>query len=244
MRLEPRSSPRERESAFDPHLQPAYPFDKDTYVFMARSARLPVKLTPAPPRGRYDRHRSAEERDRDRLERLLIATALELCARGPERSTVSGVVRRARMGRNSFYRHFSALGPAHAAARQQARRMVERSLERAEREARTPLEQLRALGRAWLGIITSHPAHARLLLDSQRDAGPGSNRVVAVLAAHLGPVLAAARQIGAASTPADSLRLEAIAGAWEAVGRACAERRADAEDAHSLLVDLAVRAVR
>jgi AcrR family transcriptional regulator len=233
------------ELPFDRDLHVPQPFDKDAFVLRARTARLSVKLTPAPPRGRYDRHRSAQERDRDRLERLLTATALELCARGPERATVAGVVRRARMGRNSFYRHFPALGPAHAAARQQARRLVERTLERAEHEACTPLEQLRALGRAWLGIIADHPAHARLLLDCQRDhTGPSPNRVVAVLAAHLAPVLAAARQIGAASTPADSLRLEAIAGAWEAVGRACAERRADAETAHSLLVDLAVRAVR
>jgi len=169
-----------------------------------------------------------------------MATALELGARGPERSTVAGVVRRARMGRNSFYRHFSALAPAHAAVRQQARHLIQRSLERAEREARTPLEQLRALGRAWLGTIARHPAHARVLLDHQRD----SNRVAALLAAHLAPVLAAARQVGAVSMAADSLRMDAIAAAWEAVGRACVERRADAETAHSLLVDLAVRAVR
>jgi AcrR family transcriptional regulator len=200
-----------------------------------------MKLTPAPPRGQYDRHRTARERDRDRLERLLIATALELGARGPERSTIAGVVRRARMGRNSFYRHFPALAPAHAAVRQQARYLVERSLERAQREARTPLEQLRALGRAWLGAIASHPAHARVLLD---HAAPSPNRVAAVLAAHLGPVLAAAQQVGAVSTAADSLRLEAIAGAWEAIGRAFVERRADTQIAHSLLVDLAVRAVR
>jgi AcrR family transcriptional regulator len=199
---------------------------------------LPVKLTPAPPRGQYDRHRTAHERDRDRLERLLLATALEFGARGLERSTVAGVVRRARMGRNSFYRHFTALAPAHAAVQQQARHLIERSLQRAGREACTPLEQLRALGRAWLGVITSHPAYARVLLDQQRD------RVAAVLAAHLGPVLAAARQVGAVSTAADSLRLEAIAAAWEAAGRACVERRADADTAHSLLVDLAVRAVR
>jgi AcrR family transcriptional regulator len=212
---------------------------------MARAAGLPLRVVPAPARGRYDRHRTAAERDRDRLERLLMATALELCARGPDCATVTGVVDRARMGRNSFYRHFRGLGPAHAAVCQHARRTLERNLDQATRVACTPLEQLRALARAWLGTVTGHSAHVRLLLDGQRGpSGPGSNRIVTLLATHIAPVLAAARRSSAASITADALRLEAIAGAWEAIGLACLERRADLGTAHALLVDVAIRAVR
>ncbi len=217
---------------------------KNAKVLMTPS-RLGLKLVPAPARGRYDRRRSARERDRDQLERLLAATALEIAARGPARSTVGGVIRRARTGRNSFYRHFAGLTQACAAARQHARQLLESQLRHAEREARTPLERLRALGPAWLGIVTAYPAQARLLLDSPADrVGPNMNRVANLLAVYLAPPLAAARQIGAAATAADPLRLEAVAGAWEAVGRACLERRVDPASGQGLLVDLTVRAVR
>ena len=115
----------------------------------------------APGRGQYDRaltrvQRQAEQRDR------LVQAAAHAYATGP--LTISRVVNAAGVGRNTFYEYFD--DPEHALALVEAQAL--RSLEqRASHEldaARTPLEKLRALARAWFAELEADPLAFRVAL--------------------------------------------------------------------------------
>lgn len=120
----------------------------------------PIQL-PAPGRGGYDRSLSRSERDAQHRERLLLAAA-EVLADGP--ATVARIVERARVGRSTFYEFFDS--PEHLLdyLEQRALRSLESALELALTEARTPLERVRALARAWLAEVDARPVEARVAL--------------------------------------------------------------------------------
>lgn len=128
---------------------------------MSRSVHLP-----APSRGAYDRSLSRMERDAQHRERLLLATA-EVLERGP--ATVARIVEHAGVGRSTFYEFFDS--PEHVLEHLQQRvlRALEVALEHAFAEARTPLERVRAITRAWLSELEARPAEARVALRAQPD---------------------------------------------------------------------------
>jgi AcrR family transcriptional regulator len=123
---------------------------------MPRSIQLP-----APGRGAYDRSLSRSERDAEHRERLLLAAA-EVSVLGP--ATVARIVEHAGVGRSTFYEFFDS--PEHVLEHLEQRvlRALEASLARALAEARTPLERLRALVRAWLRELEARPLESRVVL--------------------------------------------------------------------------------
>lgn len=127
----------------------------------------PIQI-PAPGRGAYDRSLTRAERDAEHRERLLRATA-EVLSEGP--LTVARIVQRAGVGRSTFYEFFDS--PEHLLEQLEQRllRTLETALEAALAEARTPLERLRALTRAWTNLIEERTLEARVALGRR----PGSD---------------------------------------------------------------------
>lgn len=123
---------------------------------MARVVQLP-----APGRGGYDRALTRPERDAEHRARLIQATA-EVFLEG--KISVARVIERAGVGRSTFYEFFDS--PEHVLAHleQRALRALHIALGQRLGEARTPLERVRALLRAWLAWADEDPLDARVLL--------------------------------------------------------------------------------
>jgi AcrR family transcriptional regulator len=117
---------------------------------------------PAPGRGSYDRTLTRVERDAAHRERLLRATAAVL-SDGP--LTVARIVQRAGVGRSTFYEFFDS--PEHLLQQLEQRllRSLEGALDAALSEARTPLERVRSIARAWTSVIDERALEARVVLS-------------------------------------------------------------------------------
>lgn len=127
----------------------------------------PIKI-PAPGRGAYDRSLTRAERDAEHRERLLRATA-DVLSEGP--LTVARIVQRAGVGRSTFYEFFDS--PEHLLEQLEQRllRSLESTLESALAEARTPLERVRTLTRAWISMIEERALEARVALGRRPGSG-------------------------------------------------------------------------
>ena len=178
---------------------------------MTRSIQLP-----APGRGAYDRSLSRSERDAQHRERLLLAAA-EVVAEGP--ATVARIVERAGVGRSTFYEFFDS--PEHALdhLQQRAVRGLESALEAAFDEARTPLERIRAIARAWLMELEARPVEARVAL-TRRAGNELLSPATTVLHRALERCVQAARRDGMGWMNAtDDVSLLAATAAVEALSR-------------------------
>jgi AcrR family transcriptional regulator len=118
-------------------------------------------LLPAPGRGQYDRALTRERRQAEQRERLMVATASAF-ARGQH--SVSGVVTLAGVGRNTFYEYFDDFAHALEVVRARAQARAEEACEAQVKLTRTPVERLRAISRAWCGVLLEEPDEARVLL--------------------------------------------------------------------------------
>lgn len=172
-----------------------------------------VALTPAPKRGHYDRALSRNERQAIQRER--VTAAVRSIAAGDEELSVATVVERAGIGRNTFYEYFDDIEHALTTLRTQAIHGLETRIQLAFRAARTPLERVRALARAWSETALSDPELARLALRArlpQRDAALSSlgEHVVSVLEKEV-------ESRSALPGLADRARLLAVAAVFEAV---------------------------
>jgi AcrR family transcriptional regulator len=175
-----------------------------------------VVQLPAPGRGAYDRTLSRAERDAQHRERLLLAAAAVL-RDGP--ATVARVVERAGVGRSTFYEFFDS--PEHLIQHleQRALRSLEAALAAAFSEARTPLERVRAITRAWLVELETRSAEARVVL-TRSNAGDLLSPAAQLLHRVLERCVQASRQDGMVGfNSADDVSLLAAAAAIEAVCR-------------------------
>jgi AcrR family transcriptional regulator len=180
----------------------------------ARPSEAPV---PAPGRGQYDRALSRAQRQTEQRDRLVQATA-HAFATGP--LTISRIVSAAGVGRNTFYEYFD--DPEHALQLVEARAL--RALEhRALHEleaARTPLEKLRALARAWFTELEAEPLAFRVAL---REAEPARGVTLSaagrLLSNILVRVIEQSRSAGMKTRPS-ALKIVAAVAAAEAFSRA------------------------
>ncbi|RYZ07182.1 MAG: TetR family transcriptional regulator [Myxococcales bacterium] len=197
-------------------------------------------LLPAPGRGAYDRSLSRVERDAQHRERLLLA-ASEVLSEGP--LTVARIAARAGVGRSTFYEFFDS--PDHLLRQLELRvlRALEASLEGALATARTPLERVRAIARAWLTELEARPTEARVALTPRASAdllSPAGK----VLHAALTRSAAAARGVGVGWLSAtDDSSLLAAAAAVEIVTRKHLAGPA-VDDAQRVLTELVAKLLR
>jgi AcrR family transcriptional regulator len=214
-------------------------------------------LLPAPGRGQYDRRAPRERRIAEQKERLVEATALAAVHEPPV--SVSSIVRRAGVGRNTFYEYFDDIAHAVEAAESAALRHIEKSLSDAESNSRTPVERWRSLARAWLTFAATEPESALLVLGVDVRAKRATSKGAAVLEAALLRSLETLKSAGVTSPPASAERLLAVAAVGEAFARACARHAlavspagmpqgvnddVERERLERSLVDVAVRLLR
>lgn len=171
---------------------------------------------PAPGRGAYDRALSRSERDAQHRERLLLAAAAVL-TEGP--ATVARIVERAGVGRSTFYEFFD--NPDHVLdhLEQRASRALEAALASAFSEARTPLERVRGLTRAWLDELQARPEEARVVLTRRIGSELLSPAAKLLHEALERCVQAARRDAMVGFNSADDSSLLAAAAASEAIAR-------------------------
>jgi AcrR family transcriptional regulator len=148
-------------------------------------------FAPAPTRGRYQRGASQLEREAAQRDRLIAATVKAL-GETPERElTVADVVRRARVGRNTFYAHFYSLDQALDVARRVAASSLAEALDQmlSSHSADAPslygpelsmsthevlelsaTDIARIVAHAWVETISKHAMLARALLGTAATA--------------------------------------------------------------------------
>ncbi len=198
-------------------------------------------LVPAPKRGQYDRALSRNERQAAQQERVIAAISA-IAAAGGELS-VARVVEHAGIGRNTFYEYFDNVEHAVTAINARARRELDARSDAALRAARTPLERVRALARAWAESVAASPALTSIALRAQsaeRDATE-----LSVLGRSLATMLENETEARSALPGvADRLRTTAVAAVFDAVTRAELARAPVASDLARTLADLALRLLR
>ena len=198
-------------------------------------------LIPAPKRGRYDRALSRHQRQAAQQERVIAAIAA-VAGLGRELS-IASIARHAGIGRNTFYEYFDDVEHALAAINARVRRELMARVEAALRLARTPLERVRALARAWAEAYSANPALTALALRT-----PIGGRDTAELST-LGTCIAVTLEEEGNSRIAlpglaDPLQITAVAAVFEAVTRSGVARTRGENELSRILADLALRLLR
>ncbi|HEX6766687.1 MAG TPA: hypothetical protein VF103_14435, partial [Polyangiaceae bacterium] len=183
-----------------------------------------------------DRRLPRERRLAEQRERLMAATTLAVAHEAAP--SVASIVRRAGVGRNTFYEYFDDVERAVEATRVTVLRRIDEALRRAESSARTPVERWRSLAHAWLDFADSDPG---AMLIALRVDGPASGASgTAVLEAAFERSLETLRSAGVASPPASADRVLAVAAVGEAFGRGLARTQISVSDEPSPGVSRAV----
>jgi AcrR family transcriptional regulator len=201
----------------------------------------------APARGRYDRSVRGSERAVRQRERLVRAAVLVLDRYGATGVTVTRVIGRARMGRNTFYAHFDNVPDLLGEVRERGLDELLRAVEGAVENARTPIEGLRALTRAWISSVEAHPRLASAVLSHVLGADPAhlGSRATERLFDLMCELLYAAYDSGVVSRPPDEVRAWALAAGVAAVGlRRLESKDLDTEVVTEALVELIVSGFR
>jgi AcrR family transcriptional regulator len=196
------------------------------------------------PRGRWDRTATAAARTVESRRVLVIAAARSLLDRG-RAVTVSDVVQRAGVGRNTFYVHFDDLPAAFAAAEAEALTKISRALAPAPL-ARTPLERFRHFASEWLSIATTEPELVSLVIRGDGTLRGCHVELRKVIENALRAIASSARRAGVLGRPADPNRLRALTGAFVAFAERAIEEngRIDHDRLAGELVEFSLRALR
>jgi AcrR family transcriptional regulator len=200
------------------------------------------EVEPAPKRGQYDRALSRRERQAAQRERVI--TALAALSATQNELNIANVVELAGIGRNTFYEYFDDIDHALAAINARALRELAKGLDSSMQAARTPLERIRALARAWSEYLFSDPPLVRLALRAQPEALDAAQ--LSGLGQHLARVLSAQHEARSALPGlADALRVRAVAAVFDAVSRAhLGPNPMSVEELQSMLADLSLRLLR
>lgn len=214
---------------------------------MSRSAKKSA-APKAPGRGKYDRTRTPDEREKEQLARLLDAAGHVFAEVGWADATVEAIVSRAGMSRRTFYEHFTDLRDCLRIFHQKATRRAFRVVEMAVANApESPGERLRMGVAGFLGGIVAFPHVARVIFRVVRAAGPEFEAVHEEMLNRFAKLfydgLAAAYAQGRMTVPPDELRVFAVVSAMEAVAMRYVLRgeEAKAMEAAPVFVDMVER---
>jgi len=196
-------------------------------------------------RGHYDRSKTTEQRRADYTAQLVDAVAIEVSRSGRYGATVSDIVKRAGVGRNTFYAHFRDLGDALSVLEDAALHALWTRISLHLSSADTPTERLRAISIAWFDMLNAEPAYSRTLLqtDSRLD-GWKLSRAGDALRELLRAALRDAGRDAVLSVPPEELRLLAVTAAMESFGRNYLDHGGEPSALTATLVDIIVRTFR
>jgi AcrR family transcriptional regulator len=213
------------------------------------AARKKASAVKAPGRGKYDRTRTSDEREKEQLSRLLDAAGHVFAEMGWADATVEAIVSRAGMSRRTFYEHFADLPDCLRVLQHKATRRAFRAVEMAVETARSsPHEQLRLGVTGFLGGIAAFPHIARVLFRVVRAAGPEFEKVHEEMIGRFAQLfhdgLIAAHAMGKTTLPPDELRVFALVSAMEAVAMRYVVRGEESKalEAAPALIDMVERA--
>ena len=197
-----------------------------------------------PPRGAWDRATSTEDRAAEGRLVLVTAAAQSVFELG-RAVTVSDVVRRAKVGRNTFYVHFDDLPAAFASAEAEALRVISRALVPSPR-ARTPLERFRHFASEWLSVAAAEPHLVSLVIRGDGTPRGAHVELRKMMETALRSIASSARTAGLLGRPADADRIRALAGAFVAFAERILEENHGIDHKRLVeeLVDLSLRALR
>ncbi len=204
-----------------------------------KAAPVPIR---APKRGRYDRRLTRSERHAAQRERVV--TAITALIASERVLNVANVVHVAGIGRNTFYEYFDDIEHALVSIRARALRDFSQRVHAALQNARTSLDGVRALSRAWTEHLLEAPTLAQIALRAQSDAIEPTQ--LSALAEHVMKVLSSELPIrdGLPGTN-EPLRVRVVAALFDAVGRShFAVRSQPPEELQRVLSELAVRLLR
>ena len=181
------------------------------------------------------------EQQRLRLASAVCAVMAEV---GPDRVRVARVTQQARVGRNTFYEHFTDVPEALEVGARVAAEQLLGQLDSVAIEARTPVERVRAFSRSWFQIVSG----ARAQVECAFAVMPGQRRVLSpageLLSQRLAALVVEARKTAALSAAPELPRLIACAAAIEGLTRALLAARISRSEAETTLVDVCVRVFR
>ncbi|MBX3204823.1 MAG: TetR/AcrR family transcriptional regulator [Labilithrix sp.] len=215
---------------------------------MAKSDVMPESER-APGRGKYDRSRSAGERHKEQLGRLLDAAGHVFAETGWADATVEAIVNRAGMSRRTFYEHFDDLKDCLLTFHQKATRRAFRAVEMAVTNADTsrPGEMLNLGVQGFLGGIAMFPHVARVIFRVVRAAGPefeaAHEQMIGRFVRLVQDGVARAHKLGRTAIPPDELRTFALVSGMEAVAMRYVMRGEEekAMEAAPILIDMVQR---
>lgn len=130
------------------------------------------ELGRAPGRGKYDRSRTPDEREREQLRRLLDSAGHVFAEMGWADATVEAIVSRAGMSRRTFYEHFDDLRDCLLQLHARVAKASLRTIESAIMAQSDPAEMLRTGVNMFLGGIAQFPHMSRVMFRVVRSAGP------------------------------------------------------------------------
>ena len=225
-----------RESAKRTQVAPAQRRGRSAKVASPMKARAAADGTPesqrdvsdsrrAPGRGKYDRTRSPDEREKQQQRRLLEAAGHVFAETGWAVATVEAIVNRAGMSRRTFYEHFDDLKECLLVLHQKVTKLSFRAVEASMHAQPNPPAKLEMGVRSFLGGIAMFPHMARVMFRVVRSAGPEFELVHEQMMARfaklvLDGVLASFEHGGRGKRPADGeveLRVFALVSGMEAV---------------------------
>jgi AcrR family transcriptional regulator len=202
----------------------------------------------APGRGKYDRTRTPDERQKEQQRRLLDAAGHVFAEMGWADATVEAIVNHAGMSRRTFYEHFDDLKECLLVLHQRVTKLSFRAVETSVQAQTEPSEMLRMGVTSFLGGIAMFPHVARVMFRVVRSAGPEFEAIHEQMMARfaklvLDGVLASFDNGGRGKRPADGhveLRVFALVSGMEAVAMRYVTRgeEAKAMEAAPVLIDM------
>ena len=201
----------------------------------------------APGRGKYDRTRSPDERQKDQLRRLLDAAAHVFAEKGWAEATVETIVTRAGMSRRTFYEHFDDLKDCLLQLHDRVAKGAVRAVEMQVQGASDPRELLRLGVTGFLGGIAAFPHIARVVFRVVREAGPEfepmHEKMMGRFARLMHEGVQLAFEQGRVKDKPDELRIFALCSAMEAVAMRYVMRGEEAKalDAAPILIDMVTK---
>jgi AcrR family transcriptional regulator len=201
----------------------------------------------APGRGKYDRTRTPDERQKDQRSRLLDAAARVFAEKGWAEATVEAIVVRAGMSRRTFYEHFDDLKDCLLTLHDRVTRAAVRAVETQIVGVEDPAELLRLGVMGFLGGIAAFPHIARVMFRVVREAGPEfepmHDRMMARFMRLMNDGVQLAYEQKKVAEPPDELRVFALCSAMEAVAMRYVMRGEEekALDAAPILIEMVTK---
>jgi len=194
-------------------------------------------------RGRWDRAATAGDRAAAHRHGIARASARAVFELG-RHITVTDILSRAEVGRNTFYVYFRDVEDVLRAAEGEALSLVLISLSRVHGE-RTPVERLRRMADEWLSLAREEPHLLMLLLRGDGTPRGAHSKVHEIVAGTLGRIAAGALAAGVVGRRMEPPRLRSLVGVFVASAEAAIEQEAtDEARAKDELVGASLRLLR